>query len=220
MDEFNMIDVATRGGNGFSDLTGEKYSRLTVLGLSPKMSGRKSFWVCECECGSKKVVRSDSLRKGLVKSCGCLKREQNGINLTKHHRHKESHSRLHNIWIGIKKRCNDMNDDRYGGRGIKVCEEWTKSYESFRDWALNNGYSDNLTIERVDNDKGYYPENCSWIPQSEQAMNRRSTVWIEWDGKRKSIKQWSDYLGINYGTLHSRHYRSKMKPPELFEPVK
>ena len=217
MEEFDTIKISSCA---LENLTGTIFSRLKVVGLSPKKSGRKSYWVCLCECGNKKVVRSDSLKKGMVRSCGCLKREQDKKNLTKHHRHKESKSRLHNIWIGIKKRCNNMNDDRYGGRGIRVCEEWMESYEAFRDWSLKNGYSDNLTIERKDNDKGYYPENCSWIPQSEQAMNRRSTVWIEWDGKRKSIKQWSDYLGINYGTLHSRYYRSKMKPPELFEPVK
>ena len=217
MEKFDTIEISSCA---LEDLTGNKFTRLEVVGLSPKKSGRKSYWVCLCECGNQKVVRADSLKSGMVRSCGCLKREQDKMNLTKNHRHKESKSRLHNIWLGIKKRCNDMNDDRYGGRGIRVCEDWMKSYESFRDWALNNGYSDNLTIERVDNDKGYYPENCSWIPQSEQAKNRRSTVWVEWDGKRKSIKQWSDYLGINYGTLHSRYYRSKMKPPELFEPVK
>ncbi|WP_438744902.1 hypothetical protein [Enterococcus sp. DIV1288f] len=129
---------------------------------------------------------------------------------------------MHKTWNGmIQRTTNPKNKsfNRYGGRGIKVCDEWLK-YTNFKDWAISHGYDDSLTIERIDVNGMYCPDNCTWIPVKEQAINRRSTVWIEWNGERKNIKQWSDALGINYGTLHSRYYRSGMRPPELFEPVK
>lgn len=204
-------------------MTGKKFSRLLVLGLSPKKSGRKTFWVCRCDCGNKKVARSDSLKDGSLQSCGCLRDEQAAVNVRKNHTHKDSHTLLHYTWGGMRQRCSNPNDESYkyyGGRGIKVCDEWEKSYSAFKEWAYENGYAEGLTIERIDVNKGYSPENCTWLPSREQAINRRSTVWIEWNGERRNIKQWADHLGIKYGTLHSRYYRSKMRPPELFEPVK
>src|SRR5699024_3844985 len=187
--KFETIDTSERKGNGFDDLTGNKYGRLTVIGLSPKVSGRKSYWVCECTCDNKHVVMSDSLKSGNVQSCGCLKKEQDKENLTKHHRHKESHTRLHNTWIGMKGRVSNPNNERYaryGGRGIAMHPGWFNSYETFRDWALKNGYSPELTIERIDNDGNYEPGNCEWKPFSEQANNRSSTIWVEWNGKTQN----------------------------------
>lgn len=222
MGEYKIIDVNNRVSSSFNNLTGEVFGRLEVLGLSPRKSGRKSYWVAECECGNKHVVRSDSLTGGLVRSCGCLKLEQDRINLEVNHRHKESKSRLHNTWLKMKGRCNNPTDgsyERYGGRGISVCKEWDKSYETFRDWALENGYQENLSIERIDNNGDYEPNNCEWIELREQANNRRNTIWIEWDGKTKNLMQWSKELGINYSTLHSRYNRYKKRPPELFRPV-
>jgi len=221
---YEIISVENRSGNGFNNLTGERFGRLTVLGLSSKKAGRKSYWVCQCDCGEKHLARSDSLKCGLVTSCGCKKEEQNRINLGKV-THGDTpvgkQKRLYHTWQGIKKRIYNQKNKRYveyGGRGISLCKDWEK-YEVFREWAHKAGYNDDLTIERIDVDGNYEPSNCKWIPFSEQAINRRSTVWIEWKGERKNIKQWSDELGINYGTLHSRYYRSGMRPPQLFEPI-
>lgn len=218
--DLETIDVSKRRGNGFDDLTGKTYGRLAVIGLSPKKSGRKSFWVCSCECGNKKLIRSDSLKDGSVQSCGCLKKEMDKVNLSTV-RHSESHTRLHNIWLGIKKRCLNPKDagyKRYGGRGITMCDEWAQSYEAFRDWANNNGYAGNLTIERIDVNLGYSPKNCTWIPFIEQANNRQGTIWVEWNGEVQNLRQWADELGIKYSTLNGRYHRGD-RPPELFRKV-
>lgn len=222
---FETIDISNRKGNGFNDLTGKKFGRLTVLGLSEKKSGRKSYWVCECDCGNKKLVRSDSLKRGQVQSCGCLKKEQNKTNLDRT-THGDTptgeHKRLWEIWQGIKQRTSNPNNKsyaRYGGRGISVCEEWRENYVNFRDWALNNGYSDNLTIERIDVNGDYCPENCRWATVKEQCNNRRTNVLIEWNGKTQNIERWSEETGIPYKILHDRYRRYGIKPPELFEPV-
>ena len=218
---FSTIDLSERVGSGFENLTGETFGRLTVLGLSGRRGGRKSYWVCKCICGNKKVVRGDVLKVGDVKSCGCLKKEADKTNLTKNHRHKESKTHLYTTWQGMKARCYNKNlrsYEDYGGRGITMCSAWSDRYETFRDWANINGYETHLSIERIDVNKGYKPENCTWIKVNEQANNRRSTVWLEWDGETNNIKQWSKKLGFKYGTLYSRYKRGK-RPPELFEPL-
>lgn len=219
---YKTIDISERKGNGFNDLTGESFGRLTVIGLSPRRSGRKSYWVCQCNCGNKIVVRSDILKAGATQSCGCIKKEQDKINLTVNHSHKESRTRLYTTWLGMKQRCYDENTEtyaRYGSKGIKVCDDWINDYPAFAEWARNNGYSDDLTIERIDVYSNYSPSNCTWISHSEQANNRRSTIWVEWDGKRQNLKQWSKELGISYGALNSRYNRDNLRPPELFKPL-
>ncbi len=118
-------------------------------------------------------------------------------------KHRESHTRLHNIWLGMKNRCYNKNSDRfpfYGDRGITVTDEWKHDYMAFRDWALKNGYSDDLTIERVDVNKGYSPTNCKWIDRKGQARNRRSTVLFN----GKTLPEWEEITGISYKTLWRR----------------
>lgn len=220
---YAIIDVSNRKGNGFNDLTGQRFGRLTVLGLSPKKSGRKSYWVCQCDCGNKHLVRSDSLTSGNVQSCGCLKKEQDKINLTKFHRHKESHTKLHDAWLNMKARCNNKNVCSYpiyGGRGISVCDEWANSYEAFRDWSLDNGFEDNpeLSIERIDVNGNYEPSNCEWILWKEQVNNRQNTIWITFNDKTQNLMQWSKELGIQYKTLHER-YRRGDRGARLLRPV-
>ena len=149
------------------DLTGQVFGRLTVESFS-HMNGKHSYWNCRCECGNIHIVRSDCLKGGLVKSCGCLNREPRGIT------HGQSKTKLYHVWAGIKQRCNNPNAnhyDRYGGRGITYCKEWEK-YEPFYTWAMNNGYQEGLTIDRIDNDGNYEPTNCRWITIAEQQRNK------------------------------------------------
>ena len=115
--------------------------------------------------------------------------------------HGESHTKLHNIWCGINNRC--KHHPRYAGRGIKKCVEWNE-YENFRDWALNNGYEPGLTIERIDVDGDYSPQNCKWIPLEEQARNRTTTKWVEYNGRKMSLAEAAELAGLPYKEVHLR----------------
>lgn len=210
-------------GENIVDLVGDRYGRLTVLRKSDKTTGRKTYWWCQCECGKVKEIRSDTLRSKTkpVRSCGCLLKEQAIENVSKNHKHKASRTRLYNIWQNMKARCYNVNDssyDRYGGRGIKIYSEWLLDFSNFQSWARENGYSDELSIERIDVNCDYEPSNCKWIPMVEQANNRRPTIWVEYEGKRLNLKQWATFHKLNYETVVGRYHRGK-RPPELFDPV-
>ena len=216
-----IIPISERKGNGFKNLIGKKYGNLTVIGLSDKMSGRKSYWYCKCDCGNEIEVRSDNLTTGNTLSCGCLKKAQDRVNLTKFHRHKESHTKLHDTWLGIKQRCLNPNNKsyiNYGGRGITVCKEWSESYENFRDWSLNNGYADNLSIDRIDVNGNYEPSNCRWANAKQQANNRRSNLEITYNSETKTLMQWAEVFNLPYSAVTQR-YKRCVRGDELFAPL-
>ena len=160
------------------DMTGTVWGRLTVI--SPAANeGNHTRWLCRCSCGEEKIVRTNSLRTGLVRSCGCLMRElardaniQHGAAVY----HDGKQNRLYRIWKNMKSRCSNKNVPSfgvYGGSGISVCEEWKGSFEVFQEWALLSGYKDELTIDRIDGTKGYFPGNCRWATYTEQCTNRK-----------------------------------------------
>ena len=125
----------------------------------------------------------------------------------KKERHGDSHKRLYNIWHEMRRRCYSKSKkeyDSYGGRGIGMCDEWRNSYIAFRDWALANGYQDDLTIERMDVNQGYSPSNCTWIPFERQAYNKQNSFFIEYNGVRKTITEWSREVDIHRNTLTHR----------------
>lgn len=194
------------------DLTGKRYGRLQVIGVDDTRNTRKTFWYCQCDCGNIKSIRSDILQSGNTRSCGCLKKEQDKINLVKNHYEiKAAGTRLYDTWQGMKARCYNKNDARYGkygGRGITICDEWLNSFPTFRDWALNNGYADTLTIDRIDNDGCYCPENCRWATNKEQANNRRSNVTIQIGNSKRSLKEWCGIFQLDYGTVSARYHRN------------
>lgn len=167
----------------FIDLTGQRYGRLVVLErvANKTYNGKnksRTQWLCQCDCGNQVTVTGNSLRIGVTKSCGCLMHEKAVECGKKRKTHGMTHTRLYDIWRGMKKRCNDTNNaayQNYGGRGIKICEDWNNDFVKFKDWAVQNGYADQLTIERRDVNKGYSPENCCWIPKAEQGKNKRTT---------------------------------------------
>lgn len=140
------------------------------------------------------------------------------------YKHGGKGTRLYNIWCGMKNRCYNKKDahyPRWGGRGIIVCSEWLLAFDNFQKWAMHNGYADDLSIDRIDNDGNYCPDNCRWIPMSEQNNNQRSNRLITYKGQTMNLKKWSDKLGINYGTLLSRLDESKWSVEKAFEtPVK
>lgn len=188
----------------FIDMTGEKYGKLLVIEYAGKTPRGISLWKCKCDCGTEVIVQSSNLRNGHTKSCGCFRVEWCKENCTKH---GLEHTRLYSIWSDMIYRCHNQenpNYERYGGRGISVCCEWRNDVRAFYDWAINNGYSDDLTIDRVDNDGNYCPENCRWATKVEQASNRRSNVLITRNGETKTMKEWACCAGIPYKVVWAR----------------
>lgn len=190
------------------DLTGATFGRLSVIQEAPSKKGSngssRCAWQCKCECGNTIVATTRDLRKGDVRSCGCLKSDAVIERMTVH---GDSRTRLHNIWKAMRRRCNDEKHrdyHYYGGRGVRVCDEWDKDYATFKRWALSNGYSDGLTIDRINVDGNYSPDNCRWLTAKEQANNRRSNRVYSYLGKEYNIRELSDMRHIPYTTLYMR----------------
>lgn len=192
-------------GRPIKDLTGQQFGRLTVIGYSHQNKHRHAVWECQCSCGNKTLVISPCLIKGQVLSCGCFHEHHNtprGM----------SKSRLYHIWCAIRRRCSDPKNNRYhiyGGRGIRVCDEWQHDFAAFLDWSLSNGYSDALTIDRIDVNGNYEPSNCRWITHKAQCYNTRSNRLFSLNGKSQTLQEWASELGISYRTLVYRIYRAR-----------
>jgi hypothetical protein len=194
------------------DLTGMVFGRLKVLKFSGVNEKTKcAEWICECICKKKTIVSGARLRNGKTKSCGCLKEG---------YRHGKSGDRLYNILMRMKARCYNPTDDAYelyGGRGIRICDEWLDKETGvicFYKWATENGYSEDLTIDRIDVNGNYEPNNCRWVTMKVQQNNKRNNVRIEINGEIKTMKQWSEVLGIDYIILQ-RRYNLGLRGEEL-----
>lgn len=178
------------------DLTGQRFGRLVVEGFAGTDKKRNVLWSCKCDCGQRRVVTGNNLKSGHTKSCGCSRIA-----------HGKSYTRLHRIWADMKTRCyNPQNRayKNYGGRGITICDEWRDDFQKFYDWAMSCGYQDNLMIDRTDNDKGYYPDNCRWVNIEVQNNNKRNNIKIEYQGKVQTLAQWSKELEIEMDVLWHR----------------
>lgn len=187
------------------DITGERFSRLTVVNFIGTDKAHHKKWKCRCDCGNEIDVLATNLLTGRTKSCGCLRSDYAKENCTNH---GETGTRLFNAWQAMIDRCQNPNHksfNRYGGRGIKICEEW-KDYVVFRSWALENGYSDELSIDRIDNNGNYEPSNCRWANWNEQNNNRSNNRILCYKGESHTVAEWSHITGIKSSTIYSRLY--------------
>lgn len=191
----------------FIDLTGQRFGRLTVVKRVDdcvRSNGKKRVqWLCKCSCkeGNEVIVCGDHLKNGHTKSCGCYQKEMAKLHSTTH---GFSNSRLESIFFGMKNRCYNKNSPRYkdyGMKGIRICNRWLSNREEFFLWALDNGYNDTLSIDRVDNDGDYCPENCRWVTSKTQANNTSRNRYVTYNGKTMTISQWSDEVNIPYRVL-------------------
>lgn len=199
------------------DLTGQRFGRWTVLECCGRSNDGQKVYLCRCDCGTEKKIRSGNLRNGDTQSCGCLAAEKNAERSRKRLLvHGGCGTRLYRIWFDMRRRCGyekSINWHLYGGRGIKVCEEWENNFVAFRDWALENGYSDELQLDRIDNDRNYEPGNCKWSSRVEQGNNRRTCVYVTIDGEKKTVVEWCRINGIVPGTAFAR-IKMGWKPEE------
>ena len=177
------------------DLTGQKFGKLTVVSLY-SMSPTK--WLCKCECGKDTIVSTCHLKEGHTKSCGCLRTSP---------RHPKEWKRIFSIWRHMKSRCYDENVREYkwyGKKGVTMCDEWLNYFETFFNWSISNGYKENLTIDRIDCNGNYCPENCRWTTKYVQDRNKTSKTWITYNNETMVMSDWAKRYNINSATLYSR----------------
>lgn len=200
-------------------LIGQKFGRLTVIAVG-ELKGHSRMMICECECGVVKPVNKHNLRIGDSASCGCLQKDM--IAFKSANAVQKLHPVEYNTWVKIKARCLNPKDKcyfRYGGKGITMCERWV---ESFHNFLIDMGKrpADKCSIDRIDNNGNYTPENCRWADMTEQCRNRSVSVYLEHNGQRLTLKEWEPIVGVKYKTLHFRYKKGwpteKILSPTLF----
>lgn len=199
------------------DLTGQRFGRWTVLGRASDQITKSGYhhvmWNCRCDCGTEKAVRGKSLKYGISRSCGCLQKEEMSRRAEKHGGYG---TRLYAIWNSMRQRClNEKHQayENYGGRGIAICPEW-EDFSVFREWAYASGYREDadrgeLTLDRIDVNGNYGPDNCRFTSMREQNENRRCSIMIEHDGESHPLTVWAELLGKKYQTLWRRYRNGK-----------
>lgn len=192
-----------------SERIGRRFGRLVVEGVSRERRGKRDMIIahCRCNCGREKDVFWQALADGRVKSCGCLNRELAAMRGRESTKHGGSRTRLYKIYSSMRERCyrpQHMHYANYGGRGIEICPEWRGDFAAFREWAMSHGYADNLSIDRIDNDRGYSPDNCRWADAKTQCGNRRTCHMLTVDGQTHTLSEWARISGIKNSTIRER----------------
>ena len=199
-----------------NDITGKKFGKLTAIQRAGRDKNGKYLWLCKCDCGGEKIVTSSDLVTGNTKSCGCLVTNKT---------HGGSYTALYKTWVQMKMRCYNPNHAsyyNYGGRGIKVCDEWNgeHSFSVFCEWAIGAGYKEGLSLDRIDNEKDYYPENCRWVTRAFQERNKRNTFYAEYNGLQIPIAELCEELNIPSQTVYHRIIRGWKFESAVTTPIK
>ena len=192
------------------NLKGKRFGKLLVIDKTLERTKSGSVkWRCKCDCGNEVVISSASLKSG-TKSCGCYLAEWNS-STKRIYEYDRENKRIYNIWRGVKARVSEKGSSKncqlYAKRGIKMCEEWQEDFIKFYNWAINNGYKNDLTLDRIDSNGNYEPNNCRWASSKEQANNRRTNRNITYNGETHTIQEWSTILKIPYYTIRNRLYQ-------------
>lgn len=200
--------------NNDESLRGQKFGRLTIIGFEkiPKTWGGTTTyfwnWICQCDCGTIVSVNPQVVKRGQSQSCGCLKLEKTvEYNKKAKVKHGGRYTRLYSAWRGMKQRCyspTNKNYDHWGGRGIKVCDEWCNDFAAFEKWAMESGWKEGLTLDRIDVNGNYEPSNCRWSDWKTQARNRTTSVYYTINGETKTLIEWAEQYEIPYGTVYQR----------------
>ena len=197
----------------FEDLTGQVFGQLTVIERAEN-KGKQPAWRCRCECGNEVIVQAGNLKHG-QQTCGCGK--------IGNRKHGMCHTKIYRKWASMMNRCYNPNEpafDRYGGRGIKVCERWHDFNNFYEDVSqMENFNRAGYTLDRIDVNGDYTPENCRWVDWKTQNRNRRNNIKIEYDGVEMTLMEAAERSGISYRTLQGR-YRRGDRGEKLFRPVK
>ncbi len=202
--------------NRLIDLTGQRIGSLTVLCRAENDKYGNVQWLCRCDCGQEVIRHSTNLLRGGNCSCGCQLAAISRANAKRTHGGRNT--RLYSIWGGMRARCNNKNMTYYGARGITVCPEWD-DFAAFRDWALSHGYTDSLTIDRIDFDGPYSPENCRWVTIKDQERNKRTNARLTFNGETHVASEWAEITGIPEKTILSRVKRGWAVGDALTTPV-
>nr|DAJ74779.1 MAG TPA: PVL ORF-50-like family [Caudoviricetes sp.] len=195
------------------DIIGQKFGRLTVIKidhLKPRynktggLKGHRIYYLCQCDCGNTHIAGRDGLLRGSIKSCGCYKKEFAKQSFSKHNL---TNHRLYNTWCHMKRRCYNPTDKaykNYGERGICMCQEWKDNFENFYNWAISNGYKENLTLDRIDINGNYEPSNCRFATLKEQQNNKQNHFYITIYNRTQTLSEWCEEKNLNYGKILAR----------------
>lgn len=209
-------DTKGRFRRKYIDISGERFFRLVAIRKVDMPNDKNhSYWECKCDCGNTVIVRRDSLKNGHAKSCGCYLQERYKDGHLK--THGEKCMKLYKAWQSIKQRCKNPKSEsynNYGGRGITICDEWENDYLAFKKWSMANGFDPNakgheLSIDRINVDGNYEPNNCRWVGHVVQNYNKRCTVKVDIYGKLMTLKDISDEYDIPISRVRKRYYRYK-----------
>lgn len=205
----------------FIDLTGQRFGMLTVVERAPNR-GKDTMWLCRCDCGNEIASTPSHLKSGHTKSCGCFRSSVLAQQGSKNATHGMKRTPLYKTWGSIKTRCLNPNTPaypNYGGRGISICDAWKDNFEAFYNWAIASGYQKGLSIDRIDVNGPYSPENCRWVTIDIQANNKRTNRVVTFNGKTQTLQQWADETGILPSTIRERLSRGWSAGKTLTQPV-